>query len=91
MSNTELNIKLRELKELKIMQDELQNEIDSLQDEIKGYMTAAQIDTLNVDVFKVTYKEVTSSRFDSTAFKKTHQELYNQYLKQTVTKRFVLA
>ena len=91
MSNTELNIKLRELKELKIMQDELQNEIDSLQDEIKGYMTAAQIDTLNVDVFKVTYKEVTSSRFDSTAFKKTHTELYNQYLKQTVTKRFVLA
>ena len=90
MSNTELNRKLRELKELKIMQDELQNEIDSLQDEIKGYMTAAQIDTLNVDVFKVTYKEVTSSRFDSTAFKKTHQELYNQYLKQTVTKRFVL-
>ena len=91
MSNTELNRKIRELKELKIMQDELQNEIDSLQDEIKGYMTAAQIDTLNVDVFKVTYKEVTSSRFDSTAFKKTHQELYNQYLKQTVTKRFVLA
>ena len=91
MSNTELNRKLRELKELKIMQDELQNEIDSLQDEIKGYMTAAQIDTLNVDVLKVTYKEVTSSRFDSTAFKKTHQELYNQYLKQTVTKRFVLA
>ncbi|MBR2029177.1 MAG: hypothetical protein IKA10_09380 [Oscillospiraceae bacterium] len=91
MSNTELNIKLRELKELKIMQDELQNEIDSLQDEIKSYMTAAQIDTLNVDVFKVTYKEVTSSRFDSVAFKKTHSELYNQYLKQTVTKRFVLA
>lgn len=91
MSNTELNRKLRELKELKIMQDELQNEIDSLQDEIKGYMTAAQIDTLNVDVFKVTYKDVTSSRFDSAAFKKTHQELYNQYLKQTVTKRFVLA
>ena len=90
MSNSELNRKLRELKELKIMQDELQNEIDSLQDEIKSYMTAAQIDTLNVDVFKVTYKEVTSSRFDSTAFKKTHQELYNQYLKQTVTKRFVL-
>ena len=49
MSNTELNIKLRELKELKIMQDELQNEIDSLQDEIKSYMTAAQIDTLNVE------------------------------------------
>ncbi len=84
MSNTELNRKLRKLKELKIMQDELQGEI-------KGYMTAAKINILNVDVFKVTYKEVISSRFDSTAFKKTHQELYNQYLKHTVTKQFVVA
>ena len=90
MSNLELTKKLRELKELKAMQEELQAEIDNLQDIIKGYMTAAQIDTLNVDVFKVTYKEVTSSRFDSTAFKKTHTELYNQYVKQTTTRRFVL-
>lgn len=91
MSNLELTKKLRELKELKAMQEELQAEIDNLQDIIKGYMTARELDTLNIDVFKVTYKEVTSSRFDSTAFKKTHTELYNQYLKQTVTKRFVLA
>ena len=81
MNNIELNKKLRELKELKIMQDELQAEIDSLQDEIKSYMSEAHIDTLSVDVFKVTYKDVISNRFDSTAFKKTHQELYNQYLK----------
>ena len=91
MSNTELNRKLRELKELKIMQDELQSEIDSLQDEIKGYMTAAQIDTLNIDVFKVTYKEVTSSRFDSTAFKKQHSELYKSFTKQVASKRFSVA
>ena len=90
MGNSELTKKLREIKELKAMQDELQAEIDALQDEIKGYMTAAQLDTLHVDVFKVTYKEVTSSRFDSTAFKKTHSDLYNQYVKQTTTRRFVL-
>lgn len=90
MSTIDLTRKLKELKELKIMQDELQAEIDSLQDEIKSYMTAAQLDTLAVDVYKVSYKTVTSSRFDSTAFKKTHLDLYNQYVKQTTTKRFVL-
>lgn len=90
MSNLELTKKLRELKELKAMQEELQAEIDNLQDIIKGYMTARELDTLNIDVFKVSYKEVTSSRFDSTAFKKTHSDLYNQYVKQTTTRRFVL-
>ena len=91
MSNLELTNKLRELKELKAMAEELAAEIESIQDIIKGYMTAREIDTINVDVFKVTYKEVTSNRFDSTAFKKTHNELYEQYLKQTTTRRFVVA
>lgn len=90
MGKIELTSKLREIKELKAMQEELQAEIDSLQDEIKNFMEAAEIDTLQVDIFKVSYKEVTSSRFDSTAFKKTHSELYNQYLKHTTSRRFVL-
>ena len=90
MSNMELTKKLKEIKELKAMQEEIQAEIDSLQDEIKAHMMAAETDTLHVDVFKVTYKEVTSSKFDSTAFKKTHSDLYNQYVKQTTTRRFVL-
>ena len=91
MSNLELTNKLRDLKELKAMQEELTAEIEAIQDIIKGYMTARELDTINVDVFKVTYKEVTSNRFDSTAFKKTHNELYEQYLKQTTTRRFVVA
>ena len=90
MSNMELTKKLKEIKELKAMQEEIQAEIDSLQDEIKAHMMAAETDTLHVDVFKVTYKEVTSSKFDSTAFKKTHSDLYSQYVKQITTRRFVL-
>lgn len=91
MSNLELTNKLRELKELKAMQEEITAEIEAIQDTIKGYMLSREVDTINVDVFKVTYKEVTSNRFDSTAFKKTHNELYEQYLKQTTTRRFVIA
>ena len=91
MSNNELTKVLRNIKELKSMQEELQAEIDSLQDKVKAFMMASDTDTINIDVFKVTYKEVTSNRFDSTAFKKTHSELYEQYLKQTTTRRFVIA
>lgn len=90
MSNLELTNTLRELKELKAMQEELQAEIDSLQDKIKAYMTAQAVDTLAVDIFKVSYKEVKSTRFDSTAFKKTHTDLYNLFTKETVSKRFTV-
>lgn len=90
MSNLELTNTLRELKELKAMQEELAAEIETIQDKIKGYMAAKELDTLTVDVYKVSYKEVKSTRFDSTAFKKAYTDLYNLFAKETVSKRFTV-
>jgi hypothetical protein len=39
----------------------------------------------------VTWKAITSSRFDSTAFKKAMPELAAQYMKPTTVKRFTIA
>lgn len=40
--------------------------------------------------FKVTYYEETiTNRFDSTSFKKDHEELYNQYLKPSTRSAYV--
>ncbi|MBP2071182.1 hypothetical protein [Thermoanaerobacterium butyriciformans] len=44
-----------------------------------------------VDVFKIRWKVVKSSRFDTAAFKATHAELYKQYMKETETRRFTVA
>jgi len=91
MGTNELTTKLRELKELKAMAAELEAEIGSLEDEIKNHMTAAGTEEMIVDMFKVRYTTVQSSRFDTSAFKKTHADLYAQYTKQTTTKRFSIA
>ena len=91
MTYKEIEAKLKELKELKIMQEELNDQITELEDAIKAEMTAQNTDTLRAGAFKATWKPYTSSRFDSSAFKKTHEELYKQYSKETVTKRFLVA
>ncbi len=91
MTNTEMLAKVRELKELKAMADELAAEITAIEDAIKAEMTAQGVDEMQVDVFKVRYKTVISSRFDSKAFKTTHAELYTQYTKQTESRRFTVA
>ncbi len=88
MSANELTSKVRELKELTMMQKELEQEIASLQDAIKAEMTARETDKLLVDVYIVRWEPVTQSRFDSAAFKKTHAELYAQYSKASTYKRF---
>lgn len=91
MSKTEMLSKVRELKELKAMADELAAEITAIEDIIKAEMQTLGVEEMQVDVFKVRYKTVISSRFDSKAFKATHAELYSQYTKQTESRRFTVA
>lgn len=85
MSNTEIQSKVNELRELRRMADELAAEIESIQDAIKAHMTAIDADTLTGADYKITWKAVTSSRFDSTAFKKAMPELAERFTKSTTT------
>jgi predicted phage-related endonuclease len=91
MSTIELNGKIQELRELRRMAEELGEEITVLEDTIKARMTEEDTDTLTGNDYKVTWKTVRSTRFDSAAFKSTHAELYQQYSKQTESRRFVVA
>lgn len=91
MANNELTAKVRELKELKAMAEELSAEITAIEDEIKNEMAARGVDEMIVDVFKITWKAVTSHRFDSTAFKKANADLYNLFTKEATSRRFIIA
>jgi len=91
MSANELTTKIRELKELKAMAEEIAAEITSIENVIKAEMTTRNVDEMTVDVFKIRWTRVTSNRFDTAAFKKTHADLYAQYTKQMESRRFSIA
>ena len=91
MSMNELEAKVNELRELRRMADELAAEIAATEDELKAYMTANNADTLHGPSFKITWKEVTSSRLDSKALKAAAPTIWEQFSKQTTTRRFIVA
>ena len=91
MSTKDLQKKVRELKELQRMSEELAEEITSIQDEIKAEMLTRNPDEVIAGEFKIRWKEVTSNRFDTTAFKSKYAELYNQFVKTSTSKRFSIA
>lgn len=91
MGTMELKAKVRELRELRRMADELAGEIEALQDQLKNYMAVLGVSELHGDDFKITWHEVRSSRFDSKAFKAAHGDLYGQYARETVSRRFCLS
>lgn len=91
MSTNELTTKVRELKELKAMAEELAAEITAIEDTIKAELTARNTDEMQIDVYKIRWTKVLSNRFDSTAFKKAMPELHAQFTKQTESRRFSIA
>lgn len=91
MSTHEITSKVRELKELKAQIEMLRDEAAAIEDAIKAEMLTKGVDEMQVDIFKIKYKTVISSRFDSKSFKATHQGLYNQYCKATEYRRFTVA
>ena len=91
MGTIELDSKIKELRELRRMAEELQAEIDGITDTIKAEMTARNVDTLTGADWKATWKEVTSNRLDSIALKKELPDIAARYTKASTSRRFVLA
>lgn len=91
MGKNELQAKVKELKELKILAGELNAEITSIEDDIKAYMLLEGTDEVITAEYKIRYKAVASTRFDTTAFKKEHSDLYGLFTKQTTTRRLTIA
>jgi predicted phage-related endonuclease len=91
MGQNELLATVRNLKDLMNMKAELEAEIEAAQDTIKSEMAAREVDELTVDVFKVRWTEVISNRFDTTAFKKAHEDICNIFTKASETRRFSIA
>ena len=87
MSINDMDSKIKELRELRRMADELTAEMEN----IKRHMDAEGVDTLNGTDWKVTYKAVTSSRLDTTALKKALPDLTAQFTKTTTARRFCIA
>lgn len=89
MSINEMTAKIKELKSLQALIEEAEAEADALKDQIKEAMGDSE--ELRVGEYKVTYKTVKSSRFDSKSLKAELPEIAEQYTVATEYRRFAIA
>lgn len=89
-NTTATNIKdvIKEIKEYQAMQDELKKQIDELKEEAIEWLDENELDEILTDEGKITYREVISKRFNSTAFKKDFADIYDEYTTKTSNMRF---
>ena len=77
MTKKELENKVQELRGLKAMKEELENELKAVEREIISYMTENEIDTEITDTAKITYKPQSRTTLD----KGKLQEIFGEDLK----------
>ena len=91
MSKQELIAKIEELNQWEALMEEAKNEAEALRDAIKAEMLQQDTEEMIIGTYIVRWTSVLSNRFDTTAFKKQHNDLYKEFTKQTSSKRFSIA
>ena len=89
MSTTELEMKIRELRQLQQLIEEAQAEAEGIKDAIKAHMGDSE--ELRAGEYKVTWKPVTSSRLDAAALRAALPEVAARFTRTSMTRRFTVA
>lgn len=86
LTNRQIDNRLDKIAALKQQEKELKEAREALEQEVQEALGTAEL--LETRRYKVRYTTVTSSRFDSKAFKAEKPKIYAQYMKQLTTRRF---
>lgn len=91
MANNELIKQIEALNEWETIIAEAKAETQKIEEQIKTEMDERNLEELEVGTFIVRYTSILTSRFDTTAFKKSHTDIYKQFLKQSASRRFTIS
>ena len=91
MTKKEIIAQIELMNEWERVIEEAKAEVEAIKDSIKAEMADRDLDELEAGSYIVRYKTVATSRFDSTAFKKTYEDLYKAFLKQTTSRIFSIS
>ena len=88
MSTIELESRIAKMQEWEAIAEEAKQEADAIRDTIKEELQKRNATELVAGKFIVRWTSVTSNRFDSSAFKKVHGDLYKAFCKAVESRRF---
>lgn len=91
MSRNELIAKIEALNEWEAMMEEAKTEADAIRSSIKAEMEERGVEELQAGSYIIRWTSVLSTRFDSAAFKRVHDDLYKAFTKQVASRRFSIS
>lgn len=90
MSLNEMDARAAAYFEIMEQIDQLQAEAEAIKETIKAAMVEIEQEEITGNGWRATWHNTTTNRFDSSAFKKAHADLYSAFCKTTTGTRFTL-
>lgn len=91
MTNRMLKNRIEKLDAIAAQQKALEEQAEEIRNEIKADMEEKGVDEISAFGRSARWKEIIISRLDSKALKIAFPDVYNQYVKQTSSRRFTVA
>ena len=91
MSENTIITKIEALMEWERLMEDARAEAEALRDSIKAEMLDRGTEELTAGAYIVRWTSILSNRFDSTAFKREHSDLYKTFTKQIASRRFTIS
>ena len=88
MSNNEIIRNIEALAEWETIIEDAKAEAEAIRDMLKAVMLEQNTEELEAGSYIIRWTSVLSQRFDTTAFKKSHADMYKEYTKQVSSRRF---
>ena len=89
MSTSEIESKVRELRQLQALIEEAQAEAEGIKDAIKAAMGDSE--ELRAGEYRITWKPVQATRLDTAALRKALPDVAERFTRTTTTRRFCVA
>ena len=86
MTNTELNQKITELRQIEERAAELKAAVDTIRDQLKAELDSRQVDSITTGAYNIFYKMYEKSGVDTDKLKKSG--MYDQFAKTSTVIQF---
>ena len=91
MSENTIITKIEALMEWERLMEDARAEAEALRDSIKAEMMDRGTEELTAGAYIVRWTSILSNRFDSTAFKREHADLYKDFTQAVSSRRFTIS
>ncbi len=91
MTEKMIENRVKKLQAIEAQQKELEAQADAIRAELKADLEERGVEELQTKNFLLRWKEIVSNRIDSKALKAALPDVYGQFCKASVSRRFTIA